>query len=68
MKYLTIFCGGDIKISVVVVLRTGRSRLRKGLSHLRKGRSQLRSALSQKVFLRKCKPTARDFGKRFGGG
>ena len=53
MKYLTIFCDGDIKLSGKMVLR--------------KVSSHLRSVSSQKMFLCKCKLTARDFGKRFGG-
>ena len=61
MKYLTFFCSGDIKLSVKVFLGND-------LSHVGKGRSHLRKVISQKVFLCKCKPTARDFGKRFGGG
>jgi len=55
---LTIFCGGDIKLSVMVVWG-------KNVSHVGKVRSHLRKVISQKVFLCKCKPTARDFGKRF---
>ena len=55
---LTIFCGGDIKLSVMVVLR-------KNVSHVRSIESHMRNIESQKVFLCKCKPTARDFGKRF---
>ena len=54
MKYTAIFCGGDIKLSGKMVLR--------------KNESHVRSIESQKVFLYKYKPTARNFGKRFGGG
>ena len=60
MKYSAIFCGGDIKLSVMVVWG-------KKVSHLRSVRSHLRKVISQKVFLCKCKATARDFGKRFDG-
>ena len=60
MKYTVIFCGGDIKLSGKMVLRSV-------ISHLRSVRSHLRKVISQKVFLCKCKATARDFGKRFDG-
>ena len=65
---IAFFCGGDIKLSVVVVLRTDVSQVRKVSSHLRKVSSHLRSDTSQKVFLCRCKPTTKDFGKRFCGG
>ena len=58
---IAFFCGGDIKLSVVMVLRTDVSQARKVSSHLR-------SDTFQKVFLCRCKPTTKDFGKRFGGG
>ena len=61
MKYTAIFCGGDIKLSGKMVLRKNESHVRSIESHVRKNESQ-------KVFLYKYKPTARDFGKRFGGG
>ena len=61
MKYTTIFCGGDIKLSGKMVLRKNESHVRSIESHVRKNESQ-------KVFLYKYKPTARNFGKRFGGG
>ena len=60
MKCLSIFCGGDIKLSVMVVLRNIESLMRKN-------KSQERNITSQKVILCKCKHIARDFGKRFGG-
>ena len=60
MKYTAIFCGGDIKLS-------GKMVLRKNVSHVRSILSHVRSIESQKVFLCKCKATARDFGKRFDG-
>ena len=60
MKYSAIFCGGDIKLSGKMVLRSV-------ISHLRSVRSHLRKVISQKVFLCRYKPTARDFGKRFDG-
>ena len=58
---LTIFCGGDIKLSVMVVLRTDVSQARNISSHLR-------SDTSQRVFLCRSKAAARALGKRFGGG
>ena len=58
---LTIFCGGDIKLSVMVVLRSNTSYTRSNTSHDR-------SNTSQRVFLCKCKAATRDFGKWFGGG
>ena len=60
MKYSAIFCDGDIKLS-------GKMGLRSNTSHERSNISQMRSITSQKVFLCKCKATARDFGKRFDG-
>ena len=68
MKYLTIFCGGDVKLSVMVVLRKNESHVRKNESHVRSIESHVRKNESQKVFLYKYKPTVRNFGKRFGGG
>ena len=61
MKYTAIFCGGDIKLSGKMVLRSVSS-------HLRSVRSHLRKVISRKVFLCRCKSTTKDFGKRFGGG
>ena len=58
---LTIFCGGDIKLSVMVVLRSNTSYTRSNTSHDR-------SNTSQRVFLCKCKATARALGKRFSDG
>ena len=52
------FCSGDIKLSVMVVLGSN-------TSHVGSNTSQMGSNTSQKRFLCKCKPTARDFGKRF---
>ena len=68
MKYLTIFCGGDVKLSVMVVLRKNESHVRSIESHVRSIESHVRNIESQKVFLCKCKPTTKDFGKRFGCG
>ena len=61
MKYTAIFCGGDIKLS-------GKMVLRKNESHVRSIESHVRNIESRKVFLCRCKPTTKDFGKRFGGG
>ena len=68
MKYLTIFCGGDVKLSVMVVLRKNESHGRKNESHVRSIESHVRNIESRRVFLCRCKPTTKDFGKRFGGG
>ena len=68
MKYTAIFCGGDIKLSGKMVLRGVSSHLRSVSSHLRSVRSHLRKVISRKVFLCRCKPTTKDFGKRFCGG
>ena len=59
--------GEDVLRSVISHLRSVRSHLRKVRSHLEKVRSHLRKVISQKVFLCRYKPTARDFGKRFDG-
>ena len=61
LEILNIFRGSDIKLSVMVVLRSNTSYTRSNTSHDR-------SNTSQRVFLCKCKATARALGKRFGGG